>query len=678
VSNRLEIHDDIGRRKEDISMDVQAVNAIRILSADQVQKANSGHPGLPLGAAPIAYELWANHMAHNPKNPKWINRDRFILSAGHGSAMLYSLLHLFGYDLPLSELMRFRQLDSATPGHPEYGHTAGVEATTGPLGAGLGMAVGMAIAERYLAEKFNRDGYNVFDHYTFALCGDGFLMEGVSYEALSLAGTLGLGKLIVLYDSNSITIEGSTDLAFTENVVKRFEAMGFQTIEVPDGTDLAAIGRAIEEAKAEKNRPSLIKITTVIGYGCPPKAGKASVHGEPLGEENVKILRECLGWKYEEPFYVPDEIYAHFRDLAAKGAAAEESWNKMFEEYSARYPELRAELDAWLSGTNAAKLENDENYWKKDMKANATRNISGNIINYVKDVVKELIGGSADLGPSNKTVMNGEASMSRDVPAGRNIHFGARENGMAAVANGILLHGGLRTYIGTFLVFADYMKPMLRLASIMRIPQIAVLTHDSIGVGEDGPTHQPVEHLTMLRSMPNMNVWRPADDTETKAAWFSALMQKETPSVLALSRQNLPALEGTSKEALKGAYIIHKEKGSAPDIILMASGSEVSVAIEAAKLLEEEGKSVRVVSMPCLDVFEKQSCEYKESVLPSSCRKRVAIEAGSSLSWGKYVGLDGAYVTMDNFGASAPAGELFKRYGFTAQNVAEVARSLLS
>jgi len=660
-------------------MDVKtAVNAIRILSADQVQRANSGHPGLPLGAAPIAYELWANHMIHNPRNPKWINRDRFILSAGHGSSMLYSLLHLFGYDLPLSELKRFRQLDSLTPGHPEYGHTTGVEATTGPLGAGLGMAVGMALAEKHLAKRYNRDGYNVFDHYTYALCGDGCLMEGISYEVLSLAGTLGLDKLIVLYDSNSITIEGSTDLAFTEDVTKRFEAMGFQTLEVSDGNDLAAVGRAIEEAKSDKSRPSFIKITTVIGYGVPAKAGKASAHGEPLGEENVKILRESLGWKYDEPFYVPEEVYQHYNELTAKGAASEDAWDKMFAAYSEAYPELSAELDACLNGSNAAKLENDENYWQKGTKANATRNISGNIINYVKDVVTELIGGSADLGPSNKTVMKDEASLSKDTPEGRNIHFGVRELGMTAIANGILLHGGLRTYIATFLVFADYMKPMLRLASLMKIPQIAVLSHDSIGVGEDGPTHQPIEQLTMLRSMPNMNVWRPADETETRVAWFSAITQKETPSCIALSRQNLPVIENSSKEALKGAYIVHKEKGSAPDIILMASGSELSIAIDAAKLLESEGKAVRVVSVPCLDVFDKQSEEYKESILPSDCRKRVAVEAASSVSWGKYVGLDGAYVTMDGFGESAPAGELFDRFGFTAQNVAAVARSLFN
>lgn len=660
-------------------MDVKtAVNAIRILSADQVQKANSGHPGLPLGAAPIAYELWANHMIHNPKNPKWINRDRFILSAGHGSAMLYSLLHLFGYDLPISELKRFRQLDSLTPGHPEYGHTTGVEATTGPLGAGLGMAVGMAIAEKHLAKRYNRDGYNIFDHYTYALCGDGCLMEGISYEVLSLAGTLGLDKLIVLYDSNSITIEGGTDLAFTEDVTKRFEAMGFQTLEVSDGNDLAAVGRAIEEAKSDKNRPSFIKITTVIGYGVPAKAGKASAHGEPLGEENVKILRENLGWKHDEPFFVPEEVYQYYNELTAKGAASEDAWNKMFAAYSDAYPELSAELEACLNGSNAAKLENDENYWQRGTKANATRNISGSIINYVKDVVTELIGGSADLGPSNKTVMQAEAALSKDTPEGRNIHFGVRELGMTAVANGILLHGGLRTYIATFLVFADYMKPMLRLASLMKIPQIAVLSHDSIGVGEDGPTHQPIEQLTMLRGMPNMNVWRPADEMETRVAWFSALTQKETPSCIALSRQNLPVIENSSKEALKGAYIVHKEKGSAPDIILMASGSELSIAIDAAKLLESEGKAVRVVSVPCLDVFDKQSEEYKESILPSDCRKRVAVEAASSVSWGKYVGLDGAYVTMDGFGESAPAGELFDRFGFTAQNVAAVARSLFN
>lgn len=653
-----------------------AVNAIRILSADQVQKANSGHPGLPLGAAPIAYTLWANHMSHNPKNPGWLNRDRFILSAGHGSAMLYSLLHLFGYGLPLSELQAFRQLNSRAAGHPEYGHTVGVEATTGPLGAGLGMAVGMAMAEKHLAKQFNRAGFDVFDHFTFALCGDGCLMEGISSEVMSLAGTLALDKLIVLYDSNSISIEGGTDLAFTEDVSKRFEAFGFQTLEVADGNDLAAVAAAIGQAKAEKTRPSFIKITTVIGYGSPAKSGKASAHGEPLGEENVKILRETLGWEQTEPFFIPEEVYAHYNKLAEKGAQAEDAWNKMFADYSAAYPELKAALDAALTGGNVAKLENDESFWVKGEKADATRNVSGNVLNYVKDLLPELVGGSADLGPSNKSVMKDTPWFSKETPEGRNLHFGVRELGMTAIANGILLHGGLRSYVATFLVFSDYMKPMLRLASLMNIPQIAILTHDSIGVGEDGPTHQPIEQLAMLRSQPNLHLWRPADEMETRAAWYSALTVSNTPSCIALSRQNLSVLKNSSKEALKGAYVLHKEQAGAPEIILMASGSEVGLALEAAALLEAEGRAVRVVSVPCLCLFEEQSREYRESVLPAACRKRVAIEAASSLSWGKYVGLDGAYVTMDGFGASAPAKALFEKFGFTAEHVAETARGL--
>ena len=653
-----------------------AVNAIRILSADQVQAANSGHPGLPLGAAPIAYELWANHMNHDPKAPKWMNRDRFILSAGHGSSMLYSLLHLFGYGLDISELKNFRQLGSLAAGHPEYGHTVGVEATTGPLGAGLGMAVGMAMAEKNLAKRFNREGYSVVDHYTYALCGDGCLMEGISSEVMSLAGTLGLSKLIVLYDSNSITIEGGTDIAFGEDVMKRFEAFGFQTLSVDDGNDLAAVGAAIEEAKADKERPSFIKITTVIGYGVPAKAGKPNAHGEPLGEDNVKILRENLGWDCNEPFCVPQEVYDLYAKKAAQGAKTHAAWNELYSEYGAKYPELKAELESEYSGESVKKLENDEKYWTKGDKADATRNISGNIINYVKGVVPELVGGSADLGPSNKTVMKDETWMSRTSPEGRNIHFGVRELGMTAIANGILLHGGFRSYCSTFLVFVDYMKPMLRLSSLMNIPQIAVLTHDSIGVGEDGPTHQPVEQLAMLRSLPNMHVWRPADELETKCAWYSALSTEKTPSSIVLTRQNLPVLENSGKEALRGGYVLERESGKNLDIILIASGSEVGVALDAKKLLEAEGKSVRVVSMPCMDVFEEQSAEYKASVLPKDCRKRVAVEAGSSMSWGKYVGLDGAYVTMDGFGASAPAKKLFEKFGFTAQNVADAANAL--
>ena len=655
-----------------------AVNAIRILSADAVQKAKSGHPGLPLGAAPIAYEVWANQMNHNPSDPQWINRDRFILSAGHGSSMLYSLLHLFGYGkLGIDDLKSFRQLDSLTPGHPEYRHTVGVEATTGPLGAGLGMAVGMAMAEKHLAAKFNQEGYPIFDHYTYVLNGDGCLMEGISSEAMSLAGTLGLGKLIVLYDSNSITIEGNTDLAFTEDVEKRFEAFGFQVLTVEDGNDTKAIGRAIEAAKAEKEKPSFIKITTKIGYGVPEKEGKSSAHGEPLGEENVKILRETLSWPMQEPFAIPEEVYAHYQKLAQKGADKEREWQEMFEKYSTIFPEKRKLLDTYFDEQQFVELLRDENYWAREDKADATRNISGKVLNYVKDKMPNLLGGSADLGPSNKTVMNGEAAFSKETPEGRNIHFGVRELGMTAIANGLLLHGGLRTYAATFFVFVDYMKPMLRLSSLMGIPMISVLSHDSIGVGEDGPTHEPVEQLTMLRSLPNMHVFRPADEIETKAAWYSALTSLHTPTCLVVSRQNLPVIENTSKEALRGGYILKKESEGTAEVLIMASGSEVGLALAAAEKLEESGTAVRVVSMPCMDLFAEQSEEYKDSVLPKSIEKRVVVEAGSSMSWGRYAGYDACYITMDGFGASAPAGQLFEKYGFTVDNVVQQVKNIL-
>lgn len=655
-----------------------AVNAIRILSADAVQKAKSGHPGLPLGAAPIAYELWAHHMKHNPADPNWMNRDRFILSAGHGSSMMYSLLHLFGYGLTIDDMKQFRQLDSLTPGHPEYRHTAGVEATTGPLGAGLGMAVGMAMAEQHLAAKFNRKGYQLFDHYTYALCGDGCLMEGISSEVMSLAGTLGLGKLIILYDSNSITIEGGTDLAFTEDVSKRFEAFGFQTLSVRDGNDIEAVGRAIEKAKADTSRPSFIKITTKIGYGVPAKEGKSSAHGEPLGEDNVRILRENLDWPLAEAFAVPEEVYEHYRHLAEAGKAEEEKWNEMFAAYSEAYPELREELDRWFDEDAAQGLIDDDEYWKREDKADATRNISGRALNYIKDRLPNLVGGSADLGPSNKTVMNGAGDYSAENPEGRNIHFGVREIGMTAIANGMLLHGGLRTYAATFFVFADYMKPMLRLSSLMEIPQIAVFSHDSIGVGEDGPTHEPIEQLAMLRSQPNMYVFRPADETETKAAWYCAVTSTRTPTSLVLSRQSLPVLENSSKDALKGGYIIRKEKKEKADVVIMATGSETGIAVEAANMLEKDGISARVVSMPCLELFEEQPEEYRNAVLPPKMTKRVVVEAGSSMSWGRYAGIDGCYITMDTFGASAPAAQLFEKYGFTAENVREKVKTYVN
>ena len=654
-----------------------SVNAIRVLAADAIQKANSGHPGLPLGAAPAAYELWARHMKHNAKNPKWANRDRFILSGGHGSMLLYSLLHLFGYGLTLDDLKNFRQDGSLTPGHPEYGHTVGVEATTGPLGAGMGMAVGMAMAEAHLAAMFNKPGYPVVDHYTFALGGDGCMMEGISSEAFSLAGTLGLSKLIVLYDSNSITIEGGTDLAFTENVQKRMEAFGFQTLTVEDGNDLAAIGKAIEEAKADKTRPSFITIKTQIGYGCPAKQGKASAHGEPLGEENIKALKENLSWPTQEPFAVPDEVYANYAKLAEAGEKAEKDWNALFNEYQEKFPEMKQLWAKYHAPVDKDALLNDADYWAYDDKAQATRSLSGKYINRLKDKLPQLFGGSADLAPSNKTAMDGAGDFSKENYAGRNIHFGVRELAMAAMANGIALHGGLRPYVATFFVFSDYTKPMLRLASLMKLPVAYVFTHDSIGVGEDGPTHEPIEQLAMLRAQPNVNVFRPADATETAAGWLLAVTSTETPTALVLSRQNLPQLPGSGKDALKGAYVVSPSEKATPDAILIASGSEVSLAVDAQALLKAEGVDARVVSMPCMELFEAQDAAYRESVLPKKVRARVAVEALAAFGWERYVGLDGATVAMESFGASAPGGTLFKNFGFTKEHVAEVVKKVL-
>ena len=659
------------------NIDMMSANAIRVLAADAVQKANSGHPGLPLGSAAMAYELWAKHMNHNPKNPKWENRDRFILSGGHGSTLLYSLLHLFGYgDLSIDDMKNFRQWGSKTPGHPEYGHTVGVEATTGPLGAGMAMAVGMAMAEAHLAARFNKENYPVVDHYTYVLGGDGCMMEGISYEAFSLAGTLGLGKLIVLYDSNKISIEGDTDIAFTEDVQKRFESFGFQTLVVEDGNDLEAIGKAIEEAKADTTRPSMITVKTKIGFGCPAKEGKASAHGEPLGADNVKALKENLGWDTEKDFYVPEEVYENFRKIAEENAKKEEAWNKMFADYTEKYPELKALWDKMHSDEIPEELDSEE-FWAYDDKADATRNLSGKVINRLKEIIPGFIGGSADLAPSTKTYMNDMGDFSKDDYAGRNLHFGVRELAMAAIGNGMTLHGGLNVYVSTFFVFSDYVKPMARLSALMGTPLTYVLTHDSIGVGEDGPTHEPIEQLAMLRAMPNFTVYRPADATETIAAWYYAVTSKSTPTALVLSRQNLPQLAGSGKDALKGGYIIDDSKKAEPDVILLASGSEVSLAIDAKKELEAEGIDVRVVSMPSMDVFETQPEEYKEKVLPKACRKRVAIEALSDFGWGRYVGLDGAYVTMKDFGASAPGNILFEKFGFTTENVVNTVKGIL-
>ena len=657
------------------NIDNLSVNAIRVLSADAVQKANSGHPGLPLGAAAIGYELWANHMNHNPKNPNWENRDRFVLSGGHGSTLLYSLLHLFGYGLTLDDLKNFRQWDSKTPGHPEYGVTTGVEASTGPLGAGMAMAVGMAMAETHLAAKFNKEGYPVVDHYTYVLGGDGCMMEGINYEAFSLAGTLKLNKLIVLYDSNKISIEGNTDIAFTEDVPARFKAMGFKVLEVKDGNDISEIGKAIEEAKEDKESPTFIKINTKIGFGS-PKEGSADVHGAPLGADNIIAMKKTLGWPSEEPFFVPDEVYENYKAKAENLAKKEEEWSKLFKDYCEKFPEMKTLWDEYKDETKACKLLDDEDFWSYEEKADATRNLSGKVLNKLSAKLPTLFGGSADLAPSNKSYVNGAGDYSAENYAGRNVHFGVRELAMTGIGNGLVLHG-LKAYVSTFFVFSDYVKPMARLASLMEIPLTFILTHDSIGVGEDGPTHEPIEQLAEFRAMPNFNVFRPADATETIAAWYSAVTSKETPTALVLTRQNLPQLAGSSKEALKGGYIVADSSKETPDAIIIASGSEVSLSIEAKEALAKEGIDVRVVSMPCMDIFEKQPLEYKEKVLPKSVRARVAVEALSEFGWGKYVGLDGKTVCLDRFGASAPADVLFKEFGFTTENVVKAVKSVL-
>lgn len=657
-------------------METMAVNAIRVLSADAIQKANSGHPGLPLGVAPMAYEMWAHYLNINPADPTWEDRDRFILSGGHGSMLLYSLLHLFGFGLTKEDVMQFRQLGSLTPGHPEYGHTVGIEATTGPLGAGISMAVGMAAAEKHLASIFNKPGYEIVNHRTFVIAGDGDLMEGISSEALSLAGTWNLSKLTVLYDSNKISIEGSTDIAFREDVVKRAEAFGFRTLEVDDGNDLQKIAAALDTALQDDSAPYFIKVKTTIGFGCPAKQGSAAAHGEPLGEENVKAMKETLEWPSQEPFYVPEEVYAHYKALAEAKQPAEDAWKKLFDEYCAKFPEMAELWARYHSDEDVKALRADAGFFAKAEKAEATRASSGVVINYMKDKLPNLFGGSADLGPSNKTEMKGEDYFSAEKPAGKNIHFGVREMAMAGIANGMLLHGGLRTFVATFFVFSDYLKPMARLAALMKIPQIFVLTHDSIGVGEDGPTHEPIEQLAMLRSIPNFDVIRPCDRTETEGAWLMALEAKDRPTALVLTRQNLEQLPGADAQKVeKGAYIIDDCEDT-PEVILIATGSEVALAVKAKAELSAQGKKVRVVSMPNMEAFDRQDAAYKESVLPNSVRKRVAIEALSDFGWYKYVGLDGKVVSMHGFGASGNGSLLFKHFGFTVENVVETVNSL--
>ena len=642
-----------------MNIENKAVNTLRMLSVDQIENANSGHPGLPLGAAPMAYALFKNHLVRDSKDLNWKNRDRFVLSAGHGSALLYSLFYLFDYGLSLDDLKNFRQLDSKTPGHPEYGHTRGVEATTGPLGQGIAMAVGMAIAEEKLAALYNKDDLKLVDHYTYALVGDGCLMEGISNEASSLAGTLKLDKLIVLYDSNKISIEGSTDLAFSENVCDRYKALGWDTFVVHDGNDLDEINSKIEEAK-NSDKPALIEVKTKIGYGS-PREDSAKAHGEPLGKENRKSTREFFGLP-DKDFYVDEDVKAHFQKIVEENTARVNEKKKIEEEYAKKYPK---EYEDYLASFNLEKKELlEDSYYDSFDKDMATRAISGEVLNKIAKDNIHIFGGSADLGPSNKTMLKGEEYFSADNRLGRNITFGVRENAMGAITNGILLHGGLRTYASTFLVFSDYLKPTIRLAALMNIPNVYIFTHDSIGVGEDGPTHEPIEHLAMLRSIPGIVVIRPADGRETAASLNLAFNSKNTPFVLALSRQNLPQLENSSRDVYRGAYIIKKEEGELEKIVI-ATGSEVSLALEAAEGL----KGVRVVSMPSMEMFDAQSSDYKEEILPSNITKRISLEALSSFGWHKYIGMKGMAISIDTFGASGKGSEVFERFGFTKENI---------
>ena len=648
-------------------LDTRCINTIRVLAADAVQKANSGHPGAPMGMAPMAYALWQKEMRHSPRNPKWPNRDRFVLSSGHASALLYTLLHLYGYGLTMDDLKAFRQWGSKTPGHPEYGHTVGVETTTGPLGQGVANAVGFAMAEAHLAAKFNRPGFPIVDHYTYAICGDGCMMEGIASEAASLAGTLGLGKLILLYDDNDISIEGNTNIAMREDVPARFAAYGWHVQKVQDGNDADQIAAAVEAAKQDL-RPSLIVVPTTIGYGCPAKAGKASAHGEPLGAENLAATKAFLGMS-EESFHVDAEVYAHAAEKVEAGAADEQAWNDLFARYAQAYPDLAKEWDLWHADKLPFDFESDADLWSFDGPA-ATRATSGTVLNKLAQRVPNFFGGSADLASSNMSDIKGAGDFSKENYAGGNLHFGVREHAMAAICNAIALHGGLRAYAATFFVFSDYMKNAMRLSALMKLPVTYILTHDSIGVGEDGPTHEPIEQLAGLRATPNLLVFRPADGKETTAGWEVALTSG-LPTCLVLTRQNLPQYEGSGVAALKGGYVLADSDKPTPDAILMASGSEVEQAMGAKALLKEQGVDVRVVSMPCMELFDKQDAAYRESVLPAAVRARVAVEAGATMPWYKYVGLDGAVIGLDHYGASAPAKLLFEQFGFTAQHVCE-------
>ncbi|MFD0871653.1 transketolase [Paenibacillus residui] len=657
-----------------------AINTIRTLSIDAVEKAQSGHPGMPMGAAPMAYKLWSKFMNHNPANPEWFNRDRFVLSAGHGSMLLYSLLHLFGYDLSIDDLKNFRQWGSKTPGHPEYGHTPGVEATTGPLGQGIAMAVGMAMAEEHMAAVYNRDNFSIVDHYTYVICGDGDLMEGISSEAASLAGHLQLGKLIVLYDSNNISLDGELNLSFSENVLQRFEGYGWQVLRVEDGNNLEEIHEAIAAARADY-RPTLIEVKTVIGFGSPNKGGTSAAHGTFLGKDEVQLTKKVYEWHEEEDFFVPDVVRAHFEEMKQQGIKKEEAWNELVAEYKKAYPELAAQFEQAVKGELPEGWDADLPVYSPEDKAIATRKASENALNAIAKNVPALIGGSADLESSTFTHIACSGNMTAADNGGRNIYYGVREFGMGAAVNGMALHGGVRPYGGTFFVFSDYLRPAIRLAALMKLPVIYVFTHDSIGVGEDGPTHEPIEQLAALRCMPGITVLRPADANETSQAWRYAVANQEGPVALVLTRQGVPNLEGTAELAKdhlsKGAYVLADAPDGNPQAILLATGSEVSLAMEARKQLAEQGIGVRVVSMPSWELFEKQSQEYKDSVLLPDVKARLAVEMASSLGWHKYIGDQGDTLCIDQFGASAPAGIIMKEYGFTPDNVAAKVKALL-
>ncbi len=656
-----------------------AINTIRTLSMDAVQKANSGHPGLPMGAAPMAYSLWMKHMRFNPRNPAWHNRDRFVLSAGHGSMLLYALLYLTGYDVALDDLKSFRQLGSNTPGHPEHGDTPGVETTTGPLGQGAATAVGLALAEAYLAQYFNRDGHQVVDHHTYVLVSDGDLMEGVCLEAAALAGHWGLGKLIFLYDDNQITLDGAADMTFSEDVALRFRAMDWHVSRVADGNDVAAIGEAIAAAKAESDRPSLIAVRTVIGYGSPNKQGTSDAHGSPLGEAEVLLAKQNLGWSASESFFVPGDALEHFRGAIDSGASAEAEWQIKFQAWRAAYPDLAEEWDRAAAGGFAEGWRAALPSWEAGA-STATRNAGGEALNALARYAPTMIGGDADLAGSTKTLIADALHTGKGRPAARNLRFGVREHGMGAIVNGLALHGGIvKPYSATFFTFSDYMRPAIRLGALMNLPTVYVFTHDSIGLGEDGPTHQPIEQLMSLRAMPNLHVFRPADATETAGAW-AAIAELESPAAIVLSRQDLPVLAGNDagihEGVARGAYVLSEHESGDVDAIILASGSEVSIALDAAGLLEDADIRARVVSMPCWELFERQPDSYKASVLPADVSRRVSIEAGATLGWSKYIGPSGIAIGVDRFGASAPYAEIYEAYGLTPGHVADAVNSL--